>query len=110
MQDAQGFFLNASNYENNAENQDYGSWISDCIAMITDPSDSAYNLPADCASQYYPATVNDFSTWDLTNEWYAENMAGAVATTHYVIDTSRNGQGPNTMAATPTRRTTSPRA
>jgi endoglucanase len=98
VQDAQGFFLNASNYVDNAENQDYGSWISDCIAMITDPTGWAYNLPADCASQYYPATAHDFSTWDLTSAWYAKNMAGAVATTHYVVDTSRNGQGANTMA------------
>jgi endoglucanase len=97
VQDAQGFFLNVANYENDAENLDYGSWVSDCVAMITDPSDWAYNLPADCASQYYPASVDDFSTWDLTSEWYAKNMGGAVATTHYVIDSSRNGQGRNTM-------------
>jgi endoglucanase len=95
--DTQGFFLNVSNYQTNAASEDYGNWVSDCIAMISDPSDWAYNLPADCASQYYPATVDDFSTWALTNAWYAQNMGGAVATTHYLIDTSRNGQGPNTM-------------
>ena len=97
VQDTQGFFLNVSNYLTNAASQDYGSWISDCIAMITDTSDWAYGKPADCASQYYPASVNDFSTWGLTTAWYAKNMGGAVATTHYVIDTSRNGQGRNTM-------------
>ena len=97
--DTQGFFLNVSNYQTNAASEDYGNWVSDCIAMISDPSDWAYNLPADCASQYYPASVNDFSTWALTNAWYAKNMGGAVATTHYLIDTSRNGQGANTMAS-----------
>ena len=97
--DTQGFFLNVSNYQTNAASQDYGNWVSDCIAMISDPSDWAYNLPADCASQYYPASVDDFSTWALTNAWYAKNMGGAVATTHYLIDTSRNGQGANTMAS-----------
>jgi endoglucanase len=97
VQDTQGFFLNASNYQTDAASEDYGSWISDCVAMITDPSDWAYNKPADCASQYYPANVNDFSTWGLTTAWYAQNMAGAVATTHYVVDTSRNGLGRNTM-------------
>jgi endoglucanase len=95
--DAQGFFLNVSNYQTDAASEDYGNWVSDCIAMISDPSDWAYNLPADCASQYYPASVDDFSTWALTNAWYAQNMGGAVATAHYVIDTSRNGQGANTM-------------
>ena len=97
VQQTQGYFLNASNYQTDAASQDYGDWISDCVAMITDPSDWAYNKPADCASQYYPANVNDFSTWGLTTAWYAENMGGAVAATHYVIDTSRNGLGRNTM-------------
>jgi endoglucanase len=97
VQQAQGFFSNVSNYLTDAESQDYGSWISDCIAMITDPANWAYNQPGDCASQFYPATVDDFSTWPLTTAWYAQNIDGAVPTTHYVIDTSRNGQGPNTM-------------
>jgi endoglucanase len=99
VRQAQGFFLNVSNYQPDNELTDYGQWISDCIAMVTDPSSFAYGQPADCASQYYPATQSDFSTWGLTTAWYAANMGDAVAATHYVIDTSRNGQGPNTMAA-----------
>lgn len=67
--------------------------------MVTDPSSWAYGLSADCASQYYPATQGDFSTWGLTTKWYADNMGSAAATTHFVIDTSRNGQGPNNMQA-----------
>jgi endoglucanase len=94
---AQGFFLNVSNYLTNTANQYYGTWVSDCIAMTTDPSNWAYGKPSDCASQYYPASVDDPSTWVLTAQWYAQNMAGAVASTHYVIDTSRNGQGANSM-------------
>jgi endoglucanase len=97
VQSAQGFFLNVSNYVDNAANEDYGAWISDCVAMTTDPSDWAYGKYADCASQYYPASVHDFSTWAETTAWYAAHMGGAVASTHYVIDTSRNGQGRNTM-------------
>jgi endoglucanase len=98
VQQTQGFFTNVSNYQDDPESQDYGSWVSDCIAMITDPTGWAYNEPGYCASQYYPATVGDFSTWSQTTAWYAQNMDGAVATTHYVVDTSRNGQGPNGMA------------
>jgi endoglucanase len=97
VQQAQGFFLNLSNYQANPQLIDYGTWISDCIAMVTDPNNWSYNQPSNCASQYYPANPNDFSTWGLTTQWYAQNMGGAVATTHFVIDTSRNGKGPNNM-------------
>jgi endoglucanase len=97
VQQAQGFFLNVSNYQPGNELLDYGTWISDCIAMVTDPANAFYNNPSACASQYYPATQSDFSTWGLTTAWYAQNMGNAVATTHYVIDTSRDGNGPNNM-------------
>jgi endoglucanase len=97
VQQAQGFYLNVSNYQPTAELLDYGTWISDCIAMVTDSSNADYNNPAACASQYYPATQSDFSTWDLTTQWYAQNMGSAVAKTHFVVDTSRNGRGPDSM-------------
>ncbi len=99
VQDAQGFFLNVSNYQPTAALLDYGTWISDCVAMVTDSSNAFYSNPSACASQYYPATQSDFSTWGLTTQWYAQNMGNAVATTHFVIDTSRNGDGPNNMQA-----------
>src|SRR5487761_838754 len=66
VRNAQGFFVNVSNYQPTPELLDYGTWISDCIAMVTDP--------ASCASQYYPATQSDFSTWNLTTQWYAQHM------------------------------------
>ena len=97
VQRAQGFFLNVSNFQPTAELAEYGTWISDCIAMVTDPSNAFYNNPSACASQYRPATQGDFSTWGLTSQWYARNLSSAVATTHFVIDTSRNGRGPNSM-------------
>jgi endoglucanase len=97
VQDAQGFFLNVSNYQPTAELLDYGTWISDCIAMVTDSSNPYYGNPAGCGSQYYPATESDFSTWALTTQWYAQNMGNAVAATHFVVDTSRNGDGPDSM-------------
>ena len=99
VQQAQGFFLNASNYQSTPASTDYGTWISDCIAMVTDPSHWSYGNPSNCASQYYPATQSDFSTWGQSTAWYAANLDGAVPSTHFVIDTSRNGQGPNTMQA-----------
>jgi endoglucanase len=97
VQHAQGFFVNVSNYQPTPELVDYGTWISDCIAMVTNSSNAFFNNPSACASQYFPATQSDFSTWDLTTQWYAQNMGNSVAATHFVIDTSRNGDGPNNM-------------
>jgi endoglucanase len=100
VQQAQGFFLDASNYQPDPQLIDYGTWISDCIAFANDPEEGGWRLGnyGYCASQYYPATPSDFSTWDLSTQWYAANMGTAVATTHFMIDTSRNGQGPNSMS------------
>jgi endoglucanase len=99
VQNAQGFFINVSNYQPTPNLLDYGTWISDCIAIVTDPSNAFFDNPGACASQYYPANPSDFSTWGLTTAWYAQNMGNAVATTHFVVDTSRNGDGPNNMQA-----------
>jgi endoglucanase len=99
VQQAQGFFVDVSNFQPTPELVDFGTWISDCIAMVTNPSNFAFNHPEFCASQYFPATQSDFSTWGLTTAFYTANMGNSVATTHFVIDTSRNGNGPNNMQA-----------
>jgi endoglucanase len=93
---AQGFFLNASNYELTSHLQKYGTWISKCIAFANDTEEGGWRMGHYdwCASQYYPANPNDFSTWGLSDAWYDGNMGTAVPTTHFVVDTSRNGQGP----------------
>lgn len=92
----EGFFLNVSNFEPTQDQVHYGTWISECLAFATDSEQGGWRLGqySLCASQYYPATSTDTSTWYLSDEWYAANMGTAVATTHMVIDTSRNGQGP----------------
>jgi endoglucanase len=104
---AQGFFLNVSNYQPTPELIDYGTWISDCIAFAHDSEQGGWRLGHYdyCASQYYPATQNNFvpwqqnfATWGLSSQWYQQNMGTAQPTTHFVIDTSRNGQGPNDMS------------
>jgi len=95
VQRAQGFFLNASNYQPSNELEKYGTWISECIAFANDTEEGGWRLGHYdwCGSQYYPATLDDFSTWSLTDAWYTSNLGTAVATTHFVTDTSRNGQG-----------------
>jgi endoglucanase len=69
------------------------------------PADGGWRLGnySYCASQYYSplGTVNpdDITTWIYTDEWFQQNMGTAVPSTHFVIDTSRNGQGPFNAAS-----------
>jgi endoglucanase len=93
---ADGFFLNVSNYRLTKHLVKYGTWISKCIAFANNPEDGGWRLGHYewCGSQYSPADPNDFNTWHLTDEWYDTNLGSANPTTHFVVDTSRNGQGP----------------
>jgi endoglucanase len=101
VQRAQGFYLNASNYQGTPQGQKYGNWISQCIAFANNPEEGGWRLGHYdwCGSQYFPANADDFSTWHLTDQWYMSNLGHAVPVQRFVIDTSRNGQGP----WTPTR-------
>lgn len=92
---AQGFFLNVSNFQLTDHLVKYGDWISSCIAFANNPEEGGWRLGHYdwCASQYFPANVDDFSTWGASDDWYAASLGTAVPTTPFVIDTSRNGQG-----------------
>ena len=102
VEQADGFFLNASSYELTDRLEKYGTWIAKCIWFANDPGSWGFGNFDWCASQYSPATVNDFSTWGLTDQWYADNVEsqtwvpypGDEGLKGFVIDTSRNGQGP----------------
>jgi endoglucanase len=137
VQNAQGFYLNVSNYQYTSNNIAYGTWISDCIAYAqgsgavgsgavepgTYQAETGF-FNNSCPNQYWnggPANgfkgtaMNNYVPWNDqipptselpdadsvagTNSWYASLLAsvGATATTHFVIDTSRNGDGPNPM-------------
>ncbi len=96
VQRTQGFYSNVSNYQYTNHETKFDTWISECIAFANNAADGGWRVGHYdyCASQYYPASPNDFSTWGLTDAWYQANLGGAVPTTHFLIDTSRNGQGP----------------
>ena len=100
---ADGFFLNVSNYRLTNHLVKYGQWISDCIYL----SQNSWWQASWCASQYYPANPNDFSTWVLSDAAYDQAFADTGLTrnpdeqAHFVIDTGRNGQGPWTPPAYP---------
>jgi endoglucanase len=96
VEKADGFFLNASNYVQTERLQKYGTWIAECIHL----TQNSWWESAWCSSQYYPANPDDFSTWTLTDATYDKAYADTglsrdpAAMAHFVIDTSRNGQGP----------------
>jgi endoglucanase len=119
VQNAAGFFLNVSNYQLTPNLVQYGTWISQCITYVTEVAPDNF---AECADQYWnggplPAKIAEllgewtgvpldkFGVWSDTtdvpelntsgiNLRYANNLAGALPTTHFVIDTSRNAVGP----------------
>jgi endoglucanase len=109
VRNVQGFSLNVSNYQPTPQLVQYGNWISKCIYYANNPAGGGVQLGRydQCASQYYPASASDYSTWHLSDEWYTSHVdeaAGAPTSprqlAHFVIDTSRNGQGPWTPSTT----------
>jgi endoglucanase len=103
VQRTQGIFLNVSNYQPTPQQDQYGTWISKCLYYGTNLAEGGWRVGHFdyCASQYYPASPNDYSTWALTDAWYAANVdngpnppAGPGALAHIVVDTSRNGVQP----------------
>ena len=104
---ADGFFVNVSNYRLDAHLAKYGTWTAKCIAFASNPASWGLGHSEWCGSQYSPANPSDFSTWGLTDQWYADNVESQTwwyaesVLEHFVVDTSRNGQGPWTPPAYP---------
>ncbi len=155
VQQAQGFFLNVSNYQYDTNSDFYGTWVSSCIAYATvneaqtpaealaavatfvgtstptgafaGPAYPPTTPPGGCATQYWnggaPGTdiaslvgayngvaLSPFGVWSETSTTpdlntsgidasYAAALGSTVPTTHFIVDTSRNGLGPNSMQA-----------
>ncbi|HEX5858199.1 MAG TPA: glycoside hydrolase family 6 protein [Microbacterium sp.] len=111
VQDADGFFLNASNYQFTANSTYFGTWVSSCIAYVTEINPAGYG---ECGNQYWnggPATgwqgvaMSQYGEWSADATDPALNTSGVTSryelilgavepSTHFVIDTSRNGLGP----------------
>ncbi|HEY2794763.1 MAG TPA: glycoside hydrolase family 6 protein [Micromonosporaceae bacterium] len=110
---AQGFFLNVSNFQPTDQTDQYGTWISKCIWFATEGPSWAAGHTDYCASQYYSGAApndglpgdavspTDPSTWHWTDLWFDQNAGTPPADqlTHFVVDTSRSGQGAWTPAA-----------
>jgi endoglucanase len=153
VQQAQGFFLNVSNYQYDTDSDYYGTWVSECIAYATvneaqnqadaladvatfsgsatpggafSSPGSGTSVPGGCATQYWnggaPGTniasqvgayngvaLDRFGVWSETSTTadlntsgidasYASVLGSTVPSTHFVVDTSRNALGPDSMA------------
>ncbi len=119
VENADGFYLNVSNYQFTANSTQYGGWVSSCIAYATqvNPGDFAgcpnqyWNggpLPAKIAQllgEWQGVALNNYGEWSDEaddpalntsgiNLRYANMLGSVEPTAHFVIDTSRNGQGP----------------
>ncbi|MBO0745132.1 MAG: glycoside hydrolase family 6 protein, partial [Candidatus Dormibacteraeota bacterium] len=104
VQRAQGFFLDVSNFQYTANLDQYGTWISDCIAYATVVKPGDFGA---CPNQYWNGfgALNPYGVWsngaaeqDLNtseeNAQFAQLLGSTAPKTHFVVDTSRNGQGP----------------
>ncbi len=73
VQRADGFFLNASNYEYTTNQVFYGTWISQCIeTAVTSPGWSGEPVAADfpdCANQYWNGGPEGTAIADLLGPW-----------------------------------------
>ena len=102
--DADGAFLNVSNYQFTTNSVQYGQWISACLAYATEV------VPGDfigCPNQYWngATALSPFGEWsdasgesDLNtadiNLRYRTMLGGVEPTARIVVDTSRNANGP----------------
>ena len=108
---ADGLFLNVSAYQFTSNEVYYGTWVSDCIAYATQVAPGDFG---GCPNQYWnggPSTnwqgtaLSAYGVWTPNNatlalnpsaisERYAGMLGSVQPTAHFVIDTSRNGNGP----------------
>lgn len=109
---ADGFYLNASNYQFSVNSVKYGTWISQCLAISSTPEqffgcpNQYWNggplptLIAQLLGEWTGVALSPYGEWSDTATDPALNTSGYAArfpvagTTHFVIDTSRNGLGP----------------
>ncbi|MBI3748134.1 MAG: glycoside hydrolase family 6 protein [Chloroflexi bacterium] len=111
--DADGFFLNVSNYQFSANLVQYGTWISKCLAMggVANCPDQSWNggpapaMIAELLGEGTGVALSPYGEWsdtstnpELNTSGLNLRYAGVSGATHFVIDTSRNGRGPWTTA------------
>jgi endoglucanase len=98
----QGIAVNVAHFQTTSRSIQYATWIAKCIYYASRPASGQPSLGhfADCASPDLVAHPSDQEATAAADAWYAANVDNAVnrpaspaALAHFVIDTSRNGQG-----------------
>ena len=112
----QGFSLNTSNYQYTPNLDFYGTWISDCLAYTEKVTPGDYGSCGDMywnggpANNWTGVAMSPYGVWSETASDPTLNTAGVTSryalilgsttpSAHFVVDTSRNGKGPNSMSA-----------
>jgi endoglucanase len=100
VREFQGFSLNVSNYQATDQLSHFGTWVSDCLTTVVDGAPWAAGHYDWCPGPYN-GPVADYSAANVAavDASYAGMLAGAQPTARFVLDTSRNGQGPWAPAA-----------
>jgi endoglucanase len=106
---ADGFYLNVSNYQFTANLVQYGTWISSCLSLgnFSECPNQYWNggpegtMIADLLGPWTGVALSNYGEWSDDSDDPFLNTSGinwrygdAQPTTHFVIDTSRNGVGP----------------
>ena len=95
--DADGFFLNASNYQPQSDLESFGYWVSACLTACDVEEHWHYEHYDWCPGQYVDGAT-DYSEENVAsvNAAYEELLAdvGEDPAANFIIDTSRNGVGP----------------
>ncbi len=123
IQRAQGFYLDVSNYQFSSNLAMFGTWISDCLTLGFPSVSAGMNAAfGGCPNEYWNGGPHPAKIADLVGEWtgtaldatgvwsdasdnpalntsginlrYSQMLGTTVPTVHFVIDTSRNGNGP----------------
>jgi endoglucanase len=112
----QGFSLNTSNYQYTPNLDFYGTWISDCLAYTEKVNPGDYGSCGDMywnggpANNWTGVAMSPYGVWSETasdptlntagvTSRYASILGSTTPSAHFVVDTSRNGKGPNSMSA-----------
>ena len=108
---ADGMFFNTSNYQWTQNVEQYGTWVSSCLAYLTKVDAGGV---ANCGNQYWSGgPANDFTgvSLDPAKKWsdtatdptantaginsrYAAQLGDVEPSKSFLVDTSRNGRGP----------------
>ena len=105
VDDVAGFALNVSNFQYTKNSTVYGTWVSKCIAFATLVDPGNYAACPDQYGSYGGVALSSFGKWSdgaskakfntaAENNRYDALLGSTQPTTHFVVDTSRNGRGP----------------